>query len=249
METKAFEWQGCDGIEFTWEDCVCKLVKPNCKPNGKWVLKTEYFTAFPQTEAELLRRGWHIAYQANKTRWAMPDDVERKARFVQFVSKEFGLEARCSTVGMSCGGLYATMLAAAHPELVDVLYIDAPVLNLLSCPCGMGVAQSGLYEGFFAATGLTRSAMLSYREHPIDKMHILLQNDIPIVMVAGGADATVPYIENGAVLEKYYTENGGRLKVWIKPGQDHWPHGLVGRENEVVDAIEAFAAENAAKRK
>ena len=248
METKAFEWQGCDGIEFTWEDCVCKLVKPSGKPNGKWVLKTEYFTAFPQTEAELLRRGWHIAYQANKTRWAMPDDVERKARFVQFVSKEFGLEARCSTVGMSCGGLYATMLAAAHPELVDVLYIDAPVLNLLSCPCGMGVAQSGLYDGFFAATGLTRSAMLSYRDHPIDKLHILLENDIPVVMVAGGADATVPYIENGAVLEEYYTKNGGRLKVWVKPGQDHWPHGLVGRENEVVDAIEAFAAENAAKR-
>ena len=249
METKKIEWQGCEGIEFTWEDCVCKLVKPNCKPNGKWVLKTEYFSAFPQTEAELLRRGWHIAYQANKTRWAMPDDVERKARFVRFVTETFGLEERCSTVGMSCGGLYATMLAAAHPELVDVLYIDAPVLNLLSCPCGMGTAQSGLYEGFFAATGLTRSQMLSWRDHPIDKMHILLQNDIPIVMVAGGADATVPYAENGAVLEKYYTENGGRLKVWLKPLQDHHPHGLIGREDEVADAIEAFAAENAAKRK
>ena len=248
METKAIEWLGCEGIEFTWEERTCKLIKPKGKPNGKWVLKTEYFSAFPATEEILLSRGWHIAFQSNVTRWARKEDVERKARFVKFVSAEFGLEERCSTVGMSCGGLYATMLAAAHPELVDVLYIDAPVLNLLSCPCGMGTAQSGLYDGFFAATGLTKSQMLSYREHPIDKMHILLENDIPIVMVAGGADATVPYAENGAVLEKYYTENGGRLKVWVKPNQDHWPHGLVGHESEVVDAIEAFARENAAKR-
>ena len=192
METKKIEWQGCEGIEFMWEDCVCKLIRPNCKPNGKWVLKTEYFSAFPATEAELLARGWHIASQANKTRWAMPDDVERKARFVRFVTETFGLEERCSTVGMSCGGLYATMLAGAHPELVDVLYIDAPVLNLLSCPCGLGVAQSGLYEGFVAATGLTKTDMLSYRNHPIYKLPILIANDIPVVMVAGGADATVP---------------------------------------------------------
>ncbi len=247
METKKIEWLGCEGVEFSFEGFPCKLIKPNGKPNGKWALKTEYFTAFPKTEEVLLARGWHIAFQENKTRWAMEDDVERKARFVRFVSEEFGLPAKCSTVGFSCGGLYATMLAAAHPELIDVLYIDAPVLNLLSCPCGMGNAQSGLYQGFYEATGLSRSQLISYRNHPIDKLPILVENDIPIVMVAGDMDATVPYSENGAILEEYYKSHGGRLRVWVKYACDHWPHGLVGRESEVADAIEAFSAENEAK--
>ena len=246
MEYKQIEWQGYEGVEFVLEDYVCKVIKPKCAPNGKWALKTHYFTAFPQTECELLSRGWHIAFQTNRTSWATEDDVERKARFVKFVSAEFGLAPTCSTVGMSCGGLYAVRLAVAHPELIDVLYIDAPVMNFLSL-ADMGDAKSGLAESIYNATGLTKSMLLSYRENPIDKMHVLLGHDIPILMVSGDADTVVPYHENGAILEDYYRRHGGRIRVWIKPGCDHHPHGLVGRECEVADAMEAFSAENAAK--
>ena len=247
MEIKNIEWQGYEGVEFVLEDYVCKVIKPKCKPNGKWALKTHYFTAFPETECELLSRGWHIAFQTNRTSWATEDDVERKARFVKFVSKEFGLAPICSTVGMSCGGLYAVRLAVAHPELIDVLYIDAPLMNLLSLS-DLGDAKSGLAESIYKATGMTTIDLLSYREHPIDKMHVLLGHDIPIVMVSGDADTVVPYHENGAILEDYYRRNGGRIRVWLKPGCDHHPHGLVGREAEVADAIEAFSCENAEKR-
>lgn len=148
---------------------------------------------------------------------------------------------------MSCGGLIATTLAEAHPELIDVLYIDAPVLNLLSCPCGMGVANDLIYPEFSRVTGYNKSTILSYRDHPIDKMHVLLGHDIPIVMVSGDADTVVPYEENGAILEDYYRRHGGRIRVWMKPGGDHHPHGLLGRESEVVDAIDAFFKENAMK--
>ena len=248
MEFTKIEWQGYEGIEFVLEDYVCKLIKPKCKPNGKWALKTHYFTAFPETEAELLSRGWHIAFQTNRTSWATEDDVERKARFVKFISKEFVLDPICSTVGMSCGGLYAVRLAVAHPELIDVLYIDAPVMNFLSL-ADMGDAKSGLAESIQRATGMTKSDLLSYRENPIDKMHVLLGHDIPVVMVSGDADTVVPYHENGAILEDYYRRNGGRFWVRMKPGGDHHPHGLVGREAEVADAIEAFSRENEEKRR
>ena len=40
--------------------------------------------------------------------------------------------------------------------------------------------------------------MLSYREHPIDKMHILAEY----------SDSVVPYDENGALHEKYYKQCG-----------------------------------------
>ena len=248
MEFTKSEWHGYECLDFKFEDYDAFLVVPKCAPNGKWALKTEYRGAFPATECELLSRGWHVAFRTNKNRWATRDQIECTARFVKFVSEEFGLESRCSTVGMSCGGLIATTLAAAHPELIDVLYIDAPVLNFLSCPCSMGISQNKSFDEFSHATGLTRSSILSYREHPIDKMHVLLGHDIPVVLVAGDSDITVPYCENGAILEDYYKRHGGRIRVWIKPGCAHHPHGLVGREAEVVDAIEAFSRENSEKR-
>ena len=247
MEYTNIEWLGHEGVEFTLEDYVCKLIKPKCKPNGKWVLKTHYFTAFPETERLFLERGYHLAFQTNRTSFATEDDIERKARFVKFVSKEFGLAPTCSMVGMSCGGLYAVTLTAAHPELADVLYLDAPVMNLLSI-CDLGDAKSGLCETTLKWMEMSMSEMLAYRDHPIDKMHILLGRDIPIVMVSGDADTVVPYHENGALLEDYYRRHGGRIRVWLKPGGDHHPHGLTDREAEVVDAIEAFSRENDAKR-
>ena len=248
MEFTTSEWNGYECLDFKFEGYDAFLVKPKCAPNGKWALKTEYRDAFPATECELLSRGWHVAFRTNKNRWATKDQIECTARFVTFISEEFGLDARCSTVGMSCGGLIATTLAAAHPELIDVLYIDAPVLNLLSCPCGMGIANDIIYPEFSRVTGYTKSTILSYRDHPIDKLHILLGNDIPVVLVAGDSDMTVPYAENGAVLTDYYQKNGGRIKFWVKPGCDHHPHGLTGEEATVVDTIEAFAKENEEKR-
>ena len=248
MEFTKSEWNGYECLDFKFEGYDAFLVKPKGTPNGKWALKTEYRDAFPATECELLSRGWHIAFRKNKNRWATRDQIECTARFVSFISEEFGLESRCSTVGMSCGGLIATTLAAAHPELVDVLYIDAPVLNFLSCPCDMGIADSRIYEEFSRVTGYNKSTILSYRDHPIDKMHLLLGNDIPVVLVAGDSDHVVPFSENGAVLADYYQRNGGRIKIWVKPGCDHHPHGLIGEEGKVVDAMEAFAKENAEKR-
>ena len=36
----------------------------------------------------------------------------------------------------------------------------------------------------------------------------------------------VPYCENGAILEKYYKESGGTIKIIGKKGCGHHPHGL-----------------------
>ena len=248
MKLEKIEWQGYEGVSFTFEGRACRLIKPKCAPNGKWAVKTEYGDAFPATEVEMLSRGWHVAFQSNVTRWATKEDIAQKARFIRFVAEEFDLPARVSTVGMSCGGLIATTLAETYPELVDVLYIDAPVLNLLSCPCDLGISESHLFDEFHRVTGLSKIDMLSYRDHPIDKMDVLIKNDIPVVLVVGDSDPVVPYVENGAILEKYYKENGGRIRVWVKPGCAHHPHGLTGEEALVVDTIEAFAKENEQKR-
>lgn len=225
MNFQKTDWRGFECIELEFLGLGAKLVKPNVAPNGKWALKTEYFDAFPETEIELLRRGYHIAYNENRNRWAEDYDLHRKGEFIKFVSETFRLDKRCVLIGMSCGGLYAVKLAALYPELVRGMYLDAPVMNLLSCPCALGKSEVSLYDEYYSVTGRTVSEMLSYRDSPIDKMHILLENEIPIVLVAGGSDEVVPYSENGQNLEKYYKENGGEISVFIDSARKHHPHG------------------------
>jgi len=241
MDKQTTEWNGFECLEFTFDGMPAKLVKPNGSANGKWALKTEYFGAFPATEIALLSRGWHLAFIQNENRWAEPSDLKRKGAFIQFVSEEFGLAKKCALVGMSCGGMYAVKTAALFPELINVLYLDAPVMNLLSCPFGLGKANVGtMPEEYFQFTGRTLTDMLAYRDHPIDKMSVLLENKLPVILVSGDSDTVVPYDENGVYLEKYYREKGGVIEVCMKEGGDHHPHGLPD-STPIVEFIEKYS--------
>lgn len=220
-------WYGFRRLDFTFEGREAILVCPkNVNNSRNWLLKTEYFNAFPSFEIEMLKRGWHVAFIKNKTRWCLDEDLDLKKRFAEYLNTGYGLYKKCIPVGMSCGGLIGSKLAAKYPEMVSALYLDAPVLNLLSCPAGMGKAGSSMLEEFTGATGITLSELICYRDHPIDKMHLLLGSNIPIVMVYGDSDDIVPYCENGAILEDYYRERGGIIEAYGKRGCGHHPHGL-----------------------
>ena len=224
-------WNGYKRIEFIFEGRTAIVVFPN-EPNEKknWLLKTEYFAAFQGFELQMLARGWHLAYVGNKSRWDFAEDLDIKKRFAKHLQETYGLADKCFPVGMSCGGMIAVELAAKHPDMISALYLDAPVMNLLSCPAGLGkageIVRKVLLPEFISVTNMDVSQLLSYRNHPIDKMHLLLQNNIPIILVYGDADDVVPYEENGALLEKYYRENGGTIITIGKPGCAHHPHGL-----------------------
>jgi pimeloyl-ACP methyl ester carboxylesterase len=218
-------------LEFTLCGRDVKLIlPPEGTANGKWLLKTEYFTAFPSFEIKMLNRGYHVAYIANKTRWHVDEDDEAKEALCKLLESEFGLCPKCMPVGMSCGGLQAIYFAAAHPERVAALYLDAPVTNLLSCPAHVGKEQNegrrGLWEEFYANTGITLTELINYRNHPIDRIPEILAKKIPIILVCGDADSVVPYTENGYYVDKIYREGGGVIETYIKPGCDHHPHGL-----------------------
>lgn len=127
---------------------------------------------------------------------------------------------------MSCGGMHAVYFAAKYPERVAALYLDAPVLNLLSCPCGVGHATNKMYLEFCRDTGMTVSTLINYRNHPIDNAKKLIQNKIPLFLVCGDSDNIVPYCENGEILQKMYEGSGLPFQSVLKPGCGHHPHGL-----------------------
>ena len=149
------------------------------------------------------------------------------SRILRFLHSEFKLAETCMAVGMSCGGMQAVYLAAKYPHLTAVLYLDAPVLNLLSCPCNVGRGDAGsMYEEFVRMTGRTISTLINDRNHPIDYADKLIENQISLALICGDQDTIVPYAENGAILSSKYRLSSIPFMEILKPNCDHHPHGL-----------------------
>ena len=231
-------WNGFKRIDFEFEGREAIVVFPEVpEENKKWMLKTEYFDAFPNLEIEMIKKGWHLAYIKNITRWCLDEDINLKKRFADYLIAEFGLHKKCVPIGMSCGGLIASKFAQRYPEYVQALYLDAPVMNFLSCPAGIGKAGNDMMQEFTDATGMNLIDLINYRENPVDKMDILIQNNIPVIMVYGDSDDVVPYDENGQILEKYYRKNNGNITVFRKENCGHHPHGLIDNTS-IIGLIE-----------
>ncbi|MBD5460863.1 MAG: alpha/beta hydrolase [Lachnospiraceae bacterium] len=229
------KWMGYSCKEMMYENHEAIIVCPEagCE-KGYLAVKTEYWGAFPEAvELPLLEKGFHLCYVKNDNRWGTNEDLDRKARFIRYVQAEYGLNQKCIPVGMSCGGLFAVKMAARYPKLIGCLYLDAPVINYMSCPCGFGIGErlSEDHAEILNALGMKDiSELLAYRDMPLDKLSALVENRIPVVMVAGDMDRTVPYCENGVFLERAYRNAGVDIEVFIKPGGDHHPHGLTNPE-------------------
>lgn len=222
-------WRGYGYEEMQFEGKHALVVFP-VKANGYLAIKTEYWDAFPEAiEDGLLQSGFHLCFVQNENRWGTDVDLDRKARFVQFVQERYGLRKACVPVGMSCGGLIAIKFAAKYPEFVKCLYLDAPVLNYMSCPCGFGIGQPLSRDNTEILNALgfeSMSELICYRDMPMDRIPDLIQNRIPVVMVAGDSDQIVPYCENGKLLADAYRKAGVDIETYIKAGCNHHPHGL-----------------------
>lgn len=227
MQFTETDFYGFKQIEFQFDNKKCVLVFPNePREDKKWFFKTEYFGAFPEFQIEMLKKGYYVAHVQNETRWCLETDTERQAKFAEFLHKEFGLYEKFMTIGMSCGGMQSIYLAAKHPELVAAIYVDAPVVNFLSCPCSLGDGNNSAYEEFVKATGLTIKTLINFRKHPQDYIPELIKNKIPMFLIVGDSDELVPFDENGVYLVNAYKEAGLDFSFIIKEGCKHHPHGL-----------------------
>ena len=236
-------FDNCVIDKFLFEEQKATVVHPTVKPNGYWVWKAEYFDAFPNFEEAMVQRGYHVVFIEHDNRWASPESIDQSARFLKFVAEKYNLKQRGIAVGMSCGGLISTMLAEKYPELIAVLYLDAPVLNLLSA-AGLGERKSAEVSRreIFDTYNLSPSSLVSFRGSPIGNMQPLIDHKIPIIMLYGNMDDVIIYLENGKVLEKFYRENGGVIKVIRKSMVAHHPHGL-DNPTPIIEFVEAHLGE------
>ncbi len=235
----------CDGytqLEFLFKGKKAIALVPDEKvKNGRTVFKTEYFGAFPDLQKEFVRRGYTLIFLENRNRWGTDSEIDDQYEFINYASRELDISNRVITIGMSCGGMMSVLIAAKYPDCIEGLYIDAPVMNFLSCPARMGNAPDvldSMWTEFENAWHMTKSQLLTFRGHPIDKLPTLVKNKVRIYMAYGDSDKTVPYEENGIALERAYKQAGLSHLLYIdkKEGVDHHPHG----PSDIERAIKFF---------
>lgn len=235
------EWHGfrCESFDFEGREAFLTFPEKSDRQRN-WVLKTEYRTAFPETEIELLKRGFHVAFLHNKTRFATREDCDAKARFAQFLRDNYGLRDKCVPVGFSCGGAHAVNFCGAYPELVACMFLDAPVLNFLSYPGRLDRDDCvKVWENEFvhAYPNVRREDLFCFDGHPICKIRGLIEHKIPILMMYGTEDELVPYAENGKRMEEIYRNAPSLLTVIPRPLQGHHPHGDPEHPEKIADWI------------
>ena len=102
----------------------CVVVVPaQAAPGRPWSWRGCYWDHQPQTEIELLKRGFHVAYISAD---ATLKPGREWAAWYAFLTEQHGLSKRPSFVGMSRGGEYAYIWATTHPDKVSCIYADNP---------------------------------------------------------------------------------------------------------------------------
>jgi hypothetical protein len=105
----------------------CVVIVPRKPaPGNPWSWRGCYWDHQPQTEVELLKRGFHIAYiSANAT---LKPDKTWEAWYSHLTEKH-GLSRTPAFVGMSRGGEYAYTWATSNPSKVSCIYADNPGIS------------------------------------------------------------------------------------------------------------------------
>ncbi len=223
--------------EFEFMGRAARVICPEkADERRSWAFKMEYRDEFPEPELALLNKGYHVAFIKNKTRFGSDDDMEIKQKFAKYIVEKYSLNEKCVPVGMSLGGAQSVIFAGKYPELVEGIYIDAPVLNFCMYwdECRSDVWKN---EVEVAYPGLKRYHLLNFYNHPMNYFDVLVENRIPVLMLWGTQDETVLYKDNGMLLEEAYAEFPELLTVMKRQSEGHHPHGFGPRSYIIADYI------------
>ncbi|OPJ63933.1 alpha/beta hydrolase family protein [Clostridium oryzae] len=242
-EIEKSEWKGYNRYDFFVDGREAIVIEPKEAAEGRpWIWRTEFFDAFSQADMAMVDKGWHLAYYKIQDMYGCPQAVELMRNFHMYVVKKFSLKNKVVQFGFSRGGLYAFNYTAKYSEDIAALYLDAPVMDVKSWPAGKGIGEGAPKEWNECKElyGITEEKLDDFKGSPLDKVEIVAEAKIPIIIVAGDSDRVVPYCENGQKLVKRYKELGGLIKEIVKAGCDHHPHSLDNPE-----PIVNFILENA----
>jgi pimeloyl-ACP methyl ester carboxylesterase len=145
FEGEKTRWHGFDRYDFLMDEQTlavkpavkggkaakgqrpCIVVVPKAAaPGNPWSWRACYWDHEPQTEVELLKRGFHIVFIA-------PDGgIEGRDKawdaWYKHLTENHGLAKRAAFIGMSKGGVNEYSWGVVNPEKVACIYADNPAL-------------------------------------------------------------------------------------------------------------------------
>lgn len=105
----------------------CILVTPKTAAAGHpWTWRGCYWDHQPQTEVELLKRGFCVAYISASA--SLRPGKEWDAWY-EYLTSQRGMSRKPSFIGMSRGGEFSYTWATLHPDKVTCIYADNPGAN------------------------------------------------------------------------------------------------------------------------
>jgi predicted esterase len=172
------------------------------------VQRTAYFETF-------LQAGISVAgYDLGEVRGS-PTSTAKFTLFYDEMVKR-GWSAKPILLGQSRGGLMLLAWAVRHPEQTGAFVGIYPVLNLTSWP----MKNKPVLLADYNLTEEELRAKLA-ELNPINNLQGLLKNKVPIFVVHGDSDVSVPYDENTRLLKERYAAGGGPISVKVIPGEGH----------------------------
>ena len=215
-------WHGFRRTKFDFNGRTAWVVEPSVPPReGRpWTWTMQWAEAFVDRTGvpDLLRAGFHhVTLEAFETR-ADDAGVRAFADFQRFLVDELGFAPQANLVGMSWGGFFSVRYAAAFPQNVRRIYLDAPLLNF------DGFRSHGI--GSWAKAPPASGGWSDDPRMPVNLAGPLAKAGIPVLLLYGGQDKTVAPELNCERFAARFTAAGGRIETVKRPLFGHHPHGL-----------------------
>lgn len=228
----AFCFHGFRGYDFRSEETDCKVVCPAREAEGRpWVWRARFWWHEPQTDIDLLEKGFHIVYCDVADLYGSDKATERWDRFYRYLRKH-GFHRKAMLEGMSRGGLIVYNWAAKNPDKVACIYADAPVMDITSWPMGKGTSEGSAEDTrrMMEVYGFgSEQEAAEWKGNPLDHAGRIARAGIPVLHVVGDADTVERDIEESLqgrqlkllLLGNSITQGWGgqrKLVTW-KPGK------------------------------
>ena len=223
-------WYGYRRTVFDFEGHEAWVVSPKCEPASglPWTWTMQWAEAYVDRTGvlDLLAKGWHHV-TIDTFRHRMDEEGLRVSRaFQKFLVDELGFAPKACLVGMSWGGFFSTRYAAAFPECVGKIYLDAPLMNFDGfAKVGGTPTENAAQIGPWANMPPADGNWSADPRMPVNMTDPLAKAGIPILLLYGGQDATVPPSRNCELFAERFKAAGGKIDIHHRALYGHHPHG------------------------
>ena len=223
-------WYGYKRTVFDFEGHEAWVVSPKCEPavGLPWTWTMQWAEAYVDRTGvlDLLAKGWHhVTIETFQHR--MDEEGLRISRaFQKFLVEEIGFAPKACLVGMSWGGFFSTRYAATFPECVGKIYLDAPLMNFDGfAKVGGTPTENAARIGPWANMPPADGNWSTDSRMPVNMADRLAKAGIPILLLYGGQDATVPPAKNCELFAERFKAAGGKIDIRHRALYGHHPHG------------------------